>query len=212
MTILQLLGAILQKLTLPLRRRWFGGDSLDLSIRHSIDHNRREDLFQASDNVTLNDLGGDICNEGLLRDLVDRKETIEGFFGSETLHVLITVIGHLVDDLIDVDGGGDGFHALCVALSTGLGGVLGSLLESDALAVGPALLDRFSVVVVVIDRVSIGVFNDSVQFGAGLVGALFQSVVDSGVPQSQLDVLRALVVKQCLQELLTLPSDILDVV
>ena len=69
MSILQLLDPLLQELSLSLRRQGLGGNSLNLSIRHRVDDNRREDLLEAADDMAFNDLSRYVCDKGLLRDL-----------------------------------------------------------------------------------------------------------------------------------------------
>lgn len=71
MPISQLFNPVFQKLSLPLRTQGFSSNSLNFNIRHRIDDNRREDILQAADDVAFDDLGSDIGDESLLRDLYD---------------------------------------------------------------------------------------------------------------------------------------------
>jgi hypothetical protein len=67
MSLVQLLDPIIEEVSLILGSQGLGSNCLDFSIRHGVDDNRREDLFDSANYVALNDLSGNISNESLLR-------------------------------------------------------------------------------------------------------------------------------------------------
>ena len=69
MTLLQPLDPVLQESSLVLSRARLGGNSLRLSVCKPVHCNGGEDVFEPADDVAFNDLGRDICDEGLMSDL-----------------------------------------------------------------------------------------------------------------------------------------------
>lgn len=55
---------------MPFRTDRFGSNSFDLGIRELIDSDRREDGLEATYNVSLDYLGGYVCDKCLLGDLI----------------------------------------------------------------------------------------------------------------------------------------------
>ena len=73
MSLIQLFDPILQEIPLPLSRRRLGGNGLRFHIGHLADGDRRKDLLQAANDVTLDDLSRDVGYKGLLRYLRTRS-------------------------------------------------------------------------------------------------------------------------------------------
>lgn len=69
LSVLELLDAIPQELPLALCGTRFRRNGLYLRVGEAVDDDGRKDLLEAADEVALNDLRGDICNEGFLLDL-----------------------------------------------------------------------------------------------------------------------------------------------
>lgn len=51
-------------MALALRR--LRSDAHNILLAERVDHNRREDVFEPADNVPLDNLSDDVCDEGLL--------------------------------------------------------------------------------------------------------------------------------------------------
>ena len=66
LSTLQLLDAIIQEASLTLWGCRLGSDGFDFCVGETVDHDWREDLLEATDDVAFDDLGGDVCDESLL--------------------------------------------------------------------------------------------------------------------------------------------------
>jgi hypothetical protein len=69
MSLLKILDLAHQTFTHTLRRRWLRSQSFGLLRLKLIHHDRVKDILETADDVTLDDLRGDVGNESLLRDL-----------------------------------------------------------------------------------------------------------------------------------------------
>ena len=70
LAVLQLRNPILEKLSLPLGCSRLRSNRLHLCICQTTHEDGREDLFKPPYYMVLDDLGCDVCDECLLRDLV----------------------------------------------------------------------------------------------------------------------------------------------
>lgn len=66
----QLLGLVSQEFSLPLRYWHLSNHALDLGVRDVEGDHGREDVVQTADDVSLDDLSGDVGDESLLLDLL----------------------------------------------------------------------------------------------------------------------------------------------
>lgn len=65
----QFLGLVRQEVSLSLGNWHLGNHALDLGVRNVEGHHGREDVVQTANDVSLDDLGGDVGDESLLLDL-----------------------------------------------------------------------------------------------------------------------------------------------
>jgi len=61
--------AFVEELARALERQRLRGDNFELLIGHERDSDGRKDVLEAADHVSLDGLGGDVCDEGFDLDL-----------------------------------------------------------------------------------------------------------------------------------------------
>lgn len=72
----QLLGLVSQEVPLALQNRRLSDHALDLGVRDVEGDHGREDIVQAANDMSLDDLSGDVGDESLLLDLLGDKSGI----------------------------------------------------------------------------------------------------------------------------------------